>query len=440
MISVEELELKSLENRISLSIFLILLFLVIILGVSFVYHYQKTETKAKNELLSNNQSKITKFIIGEVSNLYHQLAISTDNSEVNTTISNHSIISCYNKKCKKFNLLKLGPILERIIPEYIFYKIKLNEELVYSNIKLPSYEIEKAYLLNEKTILTVGLSIDDMFWQKKQLEIMEPYKNILIALLGYIVLISMLFKYLLRFSGIKTYQYLKKAFLHQEEFLLKKIWSYEFKRRKELELNYLLIKKTNKLILSNASIIQRESSILGLPCNINLFQNDTSEKVSIVELKSFFSEIFGLEKNISISIVSQNDTIDFQSKELLYQLLNSILSYLAFCFEKTGNLKNTAEIKCYIRHESIRFECKGFTILQWNNNVDTQVLEFFKYHANVFILNLEQVFNILERLKFKCEINNGDEISLIKLQEMNNYSLAKKKSTNISSILPFKRK
>jgi len=439
MIAIEELEVKSLENKMFLFLFLISSFLMIIIGLNLIYHYQNTEKKVKNELLNKNHSKIKMLAIEELANLYYQLSTPINNSEVNATINNHSIKACYKEKCKSFNLLKFGPMLNRIIPEYIFYEIKLNEELIYSNTKLPSYEIEKSHLLNERTILTVGLSINELFWQKNQLEIMEPYKNIFIASLVFMALSGLLFKYLLRFYGIKTYQYCKKLFFSQEEVLLNKIWSQEFKIKKELELNYLFIKKANKLILSNEGKTLRESDILSLPCNISLYQKNHSEKVSIVELKEFFLEMFSLEKDISISIVSQDNTIDFQSKELLYQILNSLFNYLVFCFKKTKNLENTAEIKCYINYESLRFECKGFSTLQ-GNDVNTQTMQFFKNHANVFILNLEQVFSILEKLKFKYEIKNEDAISLIKLQEMDNPNWPAKKSTNISSILPFKRK
>jgi len=69
-----------------------------------------------------------------------------------------------------------------------------------------------------------------------------------------------------------------------------------------------------------------------------------------------------------------------------------------------------------------------------------QTNQFFKNHANVFILSLEQIFSILEQLKFKCMIKNGDEIRLIKIQEMDNSSSQEKKSINMSLILPFKRK
>ncbi len=439
MIAIEELEVKSLENKIFLFLFLILSFLMVIIGVSLIYHYQNTEKKVKYELLNKNYSKITRLTIEELANVYHQLATTTDNSEVNVTISNHSVNACYKEKCKNYNLLKFGSILDRNIQEYIFYKIKLNEALIYSNTKLPSYEIERSHLLNEQTILTVGLSINEVFWQNKQLEIREPYKNIFIASLVFIALSGVLFKCLLRFYGIKIYHYFKKIFLSQEEVLLNKIWNQEFKRKKELELNYLFIKKANKLILSNEGMTGSESDILSLPCNISLYQKNHSEKVSIVELKGFFSEMFSLEKNISISIVSQNDTVDFQSKELLYQILNSLFNYLIFCFKKTKSLENAAEIKCYINHESLRLECKGFSILQ-GSDVNTQNMQFFKDHANVFILGLEQIFNMLDKLKFKYEIKNGDEIILIKLQEMDNSNRTAKKSINISSILPFKRK
>lgn len=439
MIAIEELEVKSLENKIFLCLFLILSFLMIIIGISLAYHYQNMEKRVKNELLNTNSSKLRKLTIEELANVYHQLATTTDNNEVRSIISNYTIDACYKEKCKSFNLLKFGSILDRIIPEYIFYKIKLNESLIYSNTKLPSYEIENSHLLNEQTILTIGLSISEVFWQKKQLEIRKPYKNIFIASLVFIALNGMLFKYLLRFYGTKIYQYYKKVFSSQEEVLLNKIWSQEYKRKKELELNYLFIKKANKLILSNEEMTGSESSILNLPCNISLYQKDHSEKVSIIELKCFFSEIFNLEKNISISLVSQNDTIDFQSKELLYQILHSIFNYIVFCFEKTKNLENTAEVKCYIGQESLKFECKGFSILQGDEG-NIQTNQFFKNHANVFILSLEQIFSILEQLKFKCMIKNGDEISLIKIQEMDNSSSQEKKSINMSLILPFKRK
>ena len=158
MIAIEELEVKSLENKIFLFLLLISSFLMIIIGISLVYHYQNMEERVKNELLNTNSSKLRKVTIEELANVYHQLATTTDNSEVSNIISNYTIDACYKEKCKSFNLLKFGPILDRIIPEYIFYKIKLNEELIYSNTKLPSYEIEKSCLLNERTIITVGLS------------------------------------------------------------------------------------------------------------------------------------------------------------------------------------------------------------------------------------------------------------------------------------------
>ena len=123
----------------------------------------------------------------------------------------------------------------------------------------------------------------------------------------------------------------------------------------------------------------------------------------------------------------------------MYQILYSIFNYLAFCFEKTKNLENTAEVKCYIGQESLKFECKGFSILQGDEG-NMQTNQFFKNHANVFILSLEQIFSILEQLKFKCMIKNGDEIRLIKIQEMDNSSSQEKKSINMSLILPFKRK
>lgn len=304
MIAIEALETKSLENKVFLLLFSILFSFMLILGASLIYNYQDKERNIKNELLNKNHSKITRLIIEELANVYHQLATTTDNSEVATTINNHTITACYRGVCSNFNLLKLRPLIERIIPKYIFYKIQLNEALLHSNTNLPSYGIEKSQLLNEKTILTVGLSIDEIFWQKRQSEIRESYNNIFIASLVFVALCSVLFKYLLRFYGIKIYQDFKKVFSSKEEVLLNKIWSQEFKRKKELELNYLFIKKANKVILSKEGMAGSESSILKLPCNISLYQKNHSEKVSIIELKSFFSEMFSLEKNISVSIVS----------------------------------------------------------------------------------------------------------------------------------------
>lgn len=439
MIAIGEIELKSLENKIFLVLSLVLFILTIIIGTSLLSYNRSAEKQIKNELLNKNYSKIVRFIIEELTNVYYQLGTTTDNSEVNATISNHIIKVCYNRKCKNFNLLRAGPVLEKTIPKYIFYKIELNEALIYSNTKLANYEIEKSRLLNERNILRVAVSVDERFWLKKQLEIRESYKTVFVASLIFIALISVLFKYLLRLYGIKIYQYFGKVFFSQEEFLLKKIWSQEYKRKKELELNYLFMKKANKLVLSKECMAVDESSILSLPCNISLYQKNHSEKVSIVELKIFFLEMFSLEKNISISIVSQDDTIDFQSKELLYQILNSLFNYLIFCFNKTENLDNTAEIKCYISRGGLNLECKGFSALH-GNDINMHTINFFKNYANVFLLSLEQIFSMLEKLEFKCEIKNEDEISLVKPQEIDVSKQVIKKSANISSVLPFKRK
>ena len=91
MIAIEELEVKSLENKIFLFLFLILSFLMIIIGISLVYHYQNMEKRVKSELLDENYNKLRKLTIEELANVYHQLATTTDNSEVSSVISNYTL-------------------------------------------------------------------------------------------------------------------------------------------------------------------------------------------------------------------------------------------------------------------------------------------------------------------------------------------------------------
>ena len=178
-----------------------------------------------------------------------------------------------------------------------------------------------------------------------------------------------------------------------------------------------------------------------VPCSILLYQNNGIEEINVTKFTEMFTARFGQEDdNISLIISSGERIIRFVSQAALYQIIYSLISYLFFLLRKqtpTVKYHIALVVKNIGNRLLLKFEYNGFSVKD-----ETELLRmedsFFKIHANPFILNLSQVFNVLRSNGFNCIINY-DQFNIIDIiqQEINSDQEPEMLENNIISISPF---
>jgi hypothetical protein len=428
--------LDQLKNNVSK--ILVIIFVVYSLTILFLYqHYTEKISIEKSTILKDYYNNIVKITKSEIDSLLQKLSINlrTQKFLVKTNINDLEIC---NEKCINYNLFQFGAVIDQYIPGFIHYKIELNKNFLYANFNVENYQMEKTYHLNKDHQFNISLSIEDVYWDKVKKDMLKPFW---IATL-FAMVNSLLFYILTKISFrkfSKTYslyyqnQYQEKI-KSMESSLMNKIWNLNFNKQKDLEINCLLAQEANRLALISENSNDKESKIKNcklrnssdkMPCSIVLYQQDKIEEINVEQLISLFADRFDQEdEDISVKLISQVKVVYFVSKAALYQIIYSVISYLIFVINKQS-VDGKHNIRVLIDNvgENIRlnFEYDGLPITE-----EKELLKisgyFFKEHANPFLLNINQIFNILRTNGFDCNIshNQCNVLEILPKEQKNN--------------------
>jgi hypothetical protein len=415
----------------------ILAFIAIIYSVFIIFLYQYYQDKAeikKTEILQDYYNKIVQVSTNKINSLIQQLSSNLQSPNILISTSANDLKICHDK-CINYNLFRFGALIDQYIPEFIYYKIELNKNFLYSNIKNQNYQIEKIYHLNDYNQFSISLAINKLYWDKTETGIKKPFWIITLFAIANILLLYILSKISFKnFNNEYTLHYDNKykeeldqlKFNHNKELddykssSMKKIWNLNFNKQKDLEINCLLAWEANKIALIEENANDHETMIKDcrlknasdkVPCSIVLYQEDKIEEINVTQLVELFNNRFNQEdENISVQITGKVKVVYFASKASLYQIIYSLISYLVFIIKEQSPIaKNNIRlvIDNIERVIRLRFECDGFPI------TDEQELlkmssSFFKIHANPFLLNINQVFNLLRTNGFDCNISHSE--------------------------------
>ncbi len=425
-------------ERIKGSSYRIFFFAIIIYGLTltFLYNYFNDAAEVKkSQILQDYYNQIIAISINKISSSLQKISSSFQNKNILLSINNNDLKICSDNRCINYNLFGFRASLDKYIPEFIFYRIELNKKFLLANVRFQNYQIEKTYYINEYNQLDLSLSIDEAYWAKVRAVIWKPFWIILIFALGNIGLL-----YLLNRISSKNfnkfynsyYQHCYKDELDQlEDSLMNKMWDINFNKQKDLEINCLFAQEANKLSLTNENLNIESSNDQEkmlknyrlknygdkVPCSIVLYHDKSIEEIHIPELINLFNARFQKEnENIEVKVISKAKVIHFVSQAALYQIIYSIINYLIFIINKQAPNRKRHIILLIDHVEEgvkLRFEYDGFPITN-ENELLKMSNDFFKTHANPFLLNINQVFNILRTRGFNCKVRHN-KLNIIKI-------------------------
>lgn len=132
---------------------------------SYTYYINQLSVKT-NEILQENYQIILNHSLIKFKEILNKLP--SDCSGKNTTIKieKSDIIICYREKCKKRNLFEFSSVLDKYIPDHIFYRIDVNKQLLHRNHRLEYYQLEKNYHFNDNNQLSIFISINSKYLHK----------------------------------------------------------------------------------------------------------------------------------------------------------------------------------------------------------------------------------------------------------------------------------
>ncbi|WP_367363709.1 hypothetical protein [Candidatus Tisiphia endosymbiont of Nedyus quadrimaculatus] len=421
----------------------ILIFIAYSTIIASLYKYYNAKVEMeKTQILQNQYNKIVEVSMDKISALAYHLSsnIQEKNISINSNISELEICN-EAEKCINYNLFHFGALLNKHIPEFIYYKIELNKKFLYSNIKTQNYQIDKTYPINISNQLNISLAINSIYWHKVKADIKRPFWILTAFITANLLLLYFLFRslfknlnksYALHYQDKYATELEQLKFNYQQELkncetsLMRKIWNNDFNKQKDLEINCLFAQEANQISLLDKSSNNQEDMIKDyrlknfgdkVPCSILLYQENKIEEINASKLVDLFTDRFNQEdENISVEILSKAKVLYFASNAALYQIIYSVINYLFFLLKKQSsttkhNIRLTIDnIKQKIE---LRFEYDGYPIMTAEELLKTSN-HFFKTHANPFLLNLSQVFNILraDGFNYKISYNQSNIIEI----------------------------
>jgi hypothetical protein len=389
----------------------------------------------KVQVLQTQYNKIVEVSMYKFTCLSNHLSSSIEENNISIN-SNSSEIKICNEalKCENYSLFHFGELLNRNIPEFIHYRIELNKTFLYSNVKIQNYQMDKIYHINDSHQLNISLAINSVFWHKLVTDIKRPFWILTAFITADMVLLYVLLKisfssfsksYALHYQDKHAAELEQLKFNHQrklkdcETFLMKKIWNNDFNKQKDLEINCLFAQEANQISLLDNNSNNQEDMLKDyrlknfadkVPCSIVLYQENKIEEIDTTKLVDLFIDRFNQEdENISFEISSKTKILYFASNAALYQIIYSVISYLFFLLKKQPfitkhNIRLT--IDSIKQKMVLHFEYDGYPIITAQELLKTSN-NFFKTHANPFLLNLSQVFNILQANGYNYQISHN---------------------------------
>lgn len=355
-----------------------------------------------------------------------------------------------------FNLIKYYKELNKHIPNFLIYRIEINNQLLHTNTKtryLKPNIFNKKHYLNKNIFFATWLDITDTFWLEKKRIIHEQFLLTSLILCGvFLFLVAIYYISLKKLENFYSKNYKERLKTEIEQLknyhskelktaqtnLLNKIWNYDFNRKQDIDLNFLFAQEANKIAYMESyggdiqNIIEEkgiQAICKDMPCSIVLYNNQivNQEFVNVEDLIKVFNGRFKNEsEKIAFSISANTKEFVFKSKAAIYQILYSIITYLIFFVSeqaKTDNYNVQVTILQTKKGLSLNFAYDG-SIVHSEKQLFSLTDNFFKAHANPFILNLNQIFKILK--------DDGFDY-LIRYNKTNTIEITQKSEAHIAS-------
>lgn len=417
----------------------IIAFIAYIAVISVLYTQYNRETEArKTNLLQFYNKIILNHSTIKLDDILSKMHINVHHQDKEIQIKQSDIVICNSTQCKKENLFDFSSALDKYIPDYVYYKIDINNQLLHRNYKLDDYHLIYHHHIDHKNRISISISLGSKYIEMLKGEIAKPFISLMI-LASFIMMLFVITQILIvkhlnrlyqkKYKNHYFYKFnkvtddYKKALNAQEDSLMKKIWNLEYSNSKEKEFNRLFSKKANHLAMytydQEHSDVQM-NNIKDIPFSIILYHSDSKwESVDTKALvKSFSDRFVNSEENISISISSVEPSVRFISKEFLYQIIYSIINCIIFIFQQQPNTnKYKLSIEVLKEEGSLSLLCcyNGISI---NNEKDLIKFSnnFLANNTNPFCVGINQIFHILKKDNFECIVKH-DNLNYVKIVE-----------------------
>jgi hypothetical protein len=319
-------------DKLKQKVYQILACIIIIYGVFIIFLYQSYQDKAeiqKATILHDYYKKISEVSVKKINSLTQQISSNIQNNNISIKANNNDLEVCDNK-CINYNLFRFGASIDQYIPEFIYYKIELNNKFLYSNAKYQNYQIEKIYHLNDYNQFNISVAIDKIHLSKVNKETRKPFWIILFFTLGnilllYIIAIFFFNNFDKEYKGHYQKKYKEdlrqlklshsKELRNSKDYLMNKIWNLNFHKQKDLEINCLLAKEANKLSITDGNLNDQDALLKDsrlqnssdkIPCSIILYQENKLEEINVAQLIDLFKDRFNQENdNILVKITGK---------------------------------------------------------------------------------------------------------------------------------------
>ena len=97
----------------------------------------------KNEILQEYYQIIFNHSLIKFTEILNKLPFDQSGKYTTLKIEKSDIIACHKDKCIRRNLFEFSSILDKYTPDYIYYKIDVNKQLLHRNYRLDNYQLEK---------------------------------------------------------------------------------------------------------------------------------------------------------------------------------------------------------------------------------------------------------------------------------------------------------
>ena len=191
----------------------IVAFIIYFSVITISYNCYNNEFKnRKNEILNEYYKIISNYSLIKLNHLLQKLPL--DQSGIDTVISvdQSDILSCFKQQCIRSNLFEFTSIIDKYIPNFIYYRIDLNKQVLHRNIRIDDYELEKTYHINNYNQLSILVSADSKYWDKIKKQTIKPFLVTIISSSFLLILFILSNKLLNKYNNKFYFSYYKNHY------------------------------------------------------------------------------------------------------------------------------------------------------------------------------------------------------------------------------------
>ena len=438
--------------------FYIIAFIIYFSTISTSYYYHNNQFYIKkNEILQEYYQIIFNHSLIKFTEILNKLPFDQSGKYTTLKIEKSDIIACHKDKCIRRNLFEFSSILDKYTPDYIYYKIDVNKQLLHRNYRLDNYQLEKNHHINDQNQLLIFISINSRHLNEIHKKALEPFIISVIASTFFLILFiilnrlsithfknfySMYYKKLSNSQLEQIKECHKNEIFIKESSLMKKIWNLEYSKDRDSEFNRVFSQKANQL----AMLLQEEEyssehydHARASHCTIILYQKNI-EKIQITTkaiVEKFTDRFSNSEENISINISSSCHKVTFFSSEFLYQIIYSIINCIIFMLKDQANSakynisfdisNNNGKLNLLCSYDGLIIDNEPDLLMHSNR--------FLKNNANPFCVGINQIFHILKKDNFECIVGRNS-LNFIKISDMKINQVKNKENNNIIQFKP----